>query len=339
MPDVAAVLSTYERVDLLKEAVASVQAQTLQDWELIIVDDASSDETWSWLQGLDDPRIRTFRMEENVGRCAARNFGLVQATADKVIILDDDDTMNDRAFERMVGALDSHPDVIGVIAASIAADERGHRRKITHPFLPRTMWIWPEVLGGWTPVLRGVIFRTRPVIEAWGFDETMLIAEDDDLFLRVGIKGKFHLIPWKVTVYRLHPGQWRPNLSHGERMAYRDRFVATLPTEHRKRAERIIEGKRLWLGAEIAYGKGEMSTALRGYIAACRREPWFLASPIHRPYIVKDIAKSLVSETTYLIFGRRLGQKVRERTKAILGAAFRRHPGQHRSMPRRRVNR
>jgi glycosyltransferase involved in cell wall biosynthesis len=99
-PDVSVVIPTRDRLAYLKEAVASVRAQTFGRWELLIVDDASEDETPDWLGSLEDPHIRVIRLDQHVHRAAARNRGLDLAAGEYVIFLDDDDRFRPRTLER-----------------------------------------------------------------------------------------------------------------------------------------------------------------------------------------------------------------------------------------------
>ncbi len=90
---VSVYITTRNRVELLKRAVQSVQRQTLADWELLIVDDASSDETWSYLKTVEasEKRVKIFRYDEQHGPCRARNLAIEKASGVFVTGLDDDD--------------------------------------------------------------------------------------------------------------------------------------------------------------------------------------------------------------------------------------------------------
>lgn len=89
-PAVTVVISTYNRSKMLKEAIFSVMAQTLSDWEIVVVDDGSEDDTEDVVRGIGDHRIRYVR-QDNRGVAAARNFGTREARAPFVAVLDDDD--------------------------------------------------------------------------------------------------------------------------------------------------------------------------------------------------------------------------------------------------------
>src|SRR5437879_843479 len=113
-PVVTVVIPTRNRLPLLQESVANVRAQTFTDWELIVVDDASEDGTWSWLSSLADSRIRVIRLARHSERSAARNRGLVEARGEFVLFLDDDDRLYPRALERLADALARHSDAVAV---------------------------------------------------------------------------------------------------------------------------------------------------------------------------------------------------------------------------------
>jgi glycosyltransferase involved in cell wall biosynthesis len=104
---VSIVLPTYKRADTLLRAVASVRAQTFQDWELVVIDDGSTDGTSALLEGV-DPRLRLVR-QENQGVAAARNRGLREARGDLLAFLDSDDEWTPHHLELAVAFFDAHP--------------------------------------------------------------------------------------------------------------------------------------------------------------------------------------------------------------------------------------
>jgi len=107
-PIVSIVLPTYNRADVIGRAIASVRAQTFTDWELLIVDDGSTDGTPDAVAGLDD-RIRLLR-QENGGTYVARNNGLAHARGRYITFLDSDDEWLPHFLELTVGFLGAYPD-------------------------------------------------------------------------------------------------------------------------------------------------------------------------------------------------------------------------------------
>src|SRR5262245_19058531 len=91
VPRCTIILPTHNRAATLPRAIASVTAQNEPDFELIIVDDRSTDNTRAYLETLDDPRIRVVHLERNQGPSAARNIGIDMAAAPVLAFLDSDD--------------------------------------------------------------------------------------------------------------------------------------------------------------------------------------------------------------------------------------------------------
>lgn len=99
---ISVIMATYNRAATLPRAVDSVRRQTYEEWELIVVDDGSTDGTSGFLDELVDPRIRIFRHPSNRGVTAAKNAGLDQIRGDWFTLLDSDDEMVPDALEAMV---------------------------------------------------------------------------------------------------------------------------------------------------------------------------------------------------------------------------------------------
>src|SRR5436305_3294544 len=93
VPAAAVVIPTRNRRKDLERTIRSVQSQTLTDWELVVVDDASTDDTAQFLDDLADPRVRVERLPEPSERSDARNRGLALGRSPGVLFLDDDDAL------------------------------------------------------------------------------------------------------------------------------------------------------------------------------------------------------------------------------------------------------
>ena len=101
-PRVSVILPTYNRAQLIAQAIQSVLDQTYQDFELIIVDDGSKDETEEVVNSFDDERIRYARHEENKGANAARNTGIAMARGEYIAFQDSDDKWLPEKLERQM---------------------------------------------------------------------------------------------------------------------------------------------------------------------------------------------------------------------------------------------
>lgn len=112
---VSVVLPTYNRADVLERSVESVLGQTFQEYELLIVDDASTDETDAVVDGFDDDRIRYIKHDENRGAAAARNTGIREAGGEIIAFQDSDDVWHERKLEKQVATLEDRPEDVGVV--------------------------------------------------------------------------------------------------------------------------------------------------------------------------------------------------------------------------------
>lgn len=118
-PTVSIMLPCYNASVTLRRAIASVVAQTFRDWELIVVDDGSTDAPERVVAAFADPRVQFHRLERNLGRAAARQFALERATGTYLTFLDSDDWLYPEKLVRQVQALEGHRDI--AIVSSLLA--------------------------------------------------------------------------------------------------------------------------------------------------------------------------------------------------------------------------
>lgn len=125
MPKVSVVIPVYRQAHYLAAAIASLLAQTLQDFEIIVVDDGSPDDVPGALaRASADPRIKLVR-QENKGLAGARNSGFAAATGDFLSFLDADDTYEPQKLEKQVHLLESSPDLGWVYCDIITTSATG----------------------------------------------------------------------------------------------------------------------------------------------------------------------------------------------------------------------
>ena len=110
---VSVIMPVYNASDYLQDAIQSLLEQTYTKWELIAVDDGSTDKSWELLQSYSDPRIKIFQ-RPNGGQSAATNTGLEHITGDFVLFFDADDLMDTRKIEKQVSSLKGMPESLSV---------------------------------------------------------------------------------------------------------------------------------------------------------------------------------------------------------------------------------
>ena len=288
-PLVTVVIPTRNRVDLLRGAVDSVIAQDGPAWELVVVDDASSDGTSDWIESVDDPRVRGVRLESHCERGAARNRGLGEARAPTILFVDDDDRLRPSALRSLSRALERAPEAVAAFGAKEVFDGTGQRKRIPHPRMRLVRSVWDDVMAGWIFVSGQALLRTGAVREAGGWDERLVMAEDQDLWLRVPGRRPAVVVPSIVLEQRTRAEGVDADKVEED---VRARVVNSLPAADRPRASRLIEARRYLRSAGEAFAAEEFTNATKELMAAERAAPWLLASPIWGPQLVLSTLKA-----------------------------------------------
>ena len=135
-PTVSVLMTTWNGAAFIAEAIASVLAQSFTDFELIVVDDGSTDETGQVLAGIGDRRLRVLRQAMNGGVVAARNVGFAAARGRYVAALDHDDLSHPQRLARQVAYLEAHTRVV-LVATEIEIEDPARRR---NKALPLPLW-------------------------------------------------------------------------------------------------------------------------------------------------------------------------------------------------------
>lgn len=172
-------------------------AQDEPDFELIIVDDASTDQTAAWLATLDDPRIRVARSERNQGPSAARNTGIELARAPAIAFLDSDDAYCSRRLSLPLAVLDREPDVVCTLSSSRKEDKHGQGRAAPLPEVklaaPAFAWAMLADLVGVEST--SITVRTEHAKKAGGFDTALRRTEDREFLIRLARLGALRVLP------------------------------------------------------------------------------------------------------------------------------------------------
>ncbi len=196
---VTVIIPTYNRAWCLPEAIDAVLAQTYRDYELIVVDDGSTDETASILTGYDD-KIRRIR-QANRGVSAARNLGVQKSRGALIAFLDSDDLWQPGKLARQVAFFDRQPEAMICQTEEIWI-RRGRRVNPKQRHRKPSGWIFEPSLALCLVSPSAVMMRRELLEEMGGFDETLPACEDYDLWLRVSLRHPIHLIEDPLVVKR-----------------------------------------------------------------------------------------------------------------------------------------
>lgn len=205
-PCISVVMAAYNGGPLVDETIASVLAQTMDDFELVVVDDCSGDDTLARLRRVRDPRVRVIAAERNGGPVVARNLAFAAARGRYIVGLDQDDLCHPTRFAAQHAFLETHRDVV-LVASAVNLLQGGAILPPPAPLRTSPALIdWRLQLGNplvWSSVMfRADIARQLDVFER----VDRLYAEDFDLYHRLAPHGAIARIDAPLATYRIHPG-------------------------------------------------------------------------------------------------------------------------------------
>lgn len=275
-PAVSVIIPTFQRRELVRRAVASVLTQSYRDFELIVVDDGSTDGTDEALAPLSDP-LR-YVWQENRGTAAARNAGLALARGEIVAFLDSDDRWLHHHLDVLVETFDRHPSavLVGTCPGFLAAGRDEPREaKLVHA-LPRLL------IANDVGYVSCVGVRRSAIAAAGGFSEGLEPAEYTDLVLRLALLGPFALVRRRTVVIQATRGSL---LDRGRR---RGKYLRALAESARSIAEATrshpvgerAEGAHRFFDALQALNAGRIDDAREAVREACRRFPELSREPV-----------------------------------------------------------
>ncbi len=202
MPTISVIVPAYNAERTILETIKSVQQQSFTDFELIVINDGSSDRTLELLLAVEDSRLKIFSYE-NGGLPVARNRGISHAGGEFIAFLDADDLWTPDKLELQLAALQKHPKAGVAYSWTHFMDEQGGSFHAGEPILFEgdvyaDLLVWNFIASGSNPLIR------KQAIESVGeFDPTLRSCEDWDLWLRLAARWPFVVVPKPQILYRL----------------------------------------------------------------------------------------------------------------------------------------
>ena len=248
MPKISVILPVHNRADVLPRAIGSVIEQELKDFELIVIDDGSTDASAEVAKSFDDERIRLIRLERNRGGNVARNEGIRAASAPLIAFLDSDDRYLPSKFSRVVAEFERRPKLDLLVDSFVKVQPPGSRKAEVirrNPVIDdreqfRTA-LFTRRLWKATPA---ITVKREIALEAGLFDETLRRLQDFEFLIRVSelancastdevlwvkywdakaISAQDNMISSNVELVRRHPEYlrtpaYRPGLAYALRL-------------------------------------------------------------------------------------------------------------------------
>ena len=205
-PRVTVIMPVYNRERYLGEAIESILGQTLADFELLIIDDGSTDGSREIARAYTDARIRLVVNETNLGQPATRNKAIQLARGVYIAMLDSDDTPYPQRLARQVAFLERNPDCTLVGSWKSAMDARGRALPVSgrRPVRADAVCAWALFR---CPIIHPSVMARAAVLRDNPYCERFLIGADFELFVRLLANGyKLANVPEVLVRYRQHPG-------------------------------------------------------------------------------------------------------------------------------------
>jgi O-antigen biosynthesis protein len=204
-PKISVIMAAFNKSRYIKEAIESILSQTLRDFELIVVDDVSTDDTVAIVQSINDPRIVLLRNSENLGPAPTRNKAVAAARGEYLAIMDADDAALPERFRKEADFLDAHPDY-GLVGSAFFIQDHlpGSARRLQKVLtedrdiregLKKQNWF-----GHSTVMIRRSVFN-----ELGGYDPAFRYSHDYELMIRVAEKYKVANLAEPLCIWRSSP--------------------------------------------------------------------------------------------------------------------------------------
>ena len=274
-PEISVIIPAYNASRTVGAAVDSVLAQTFTDFELLVIDDGSQDNTSEVVTARDDPRVRCVRTR-NGGVSSARNQGLELAAGPYVAFLDADDAWQAAKLERQHLAMNDTPEV-GVCFASaeyvdddlrpVGLDEAVKRSDYTEALL-----LEGNIVAG---SASSVMARTSVIKDAGGFDGRLSLCADWDLWLRTSARTGFLAVRETLVLYRRLPGTMSsdPEVLERDTFALLDKFYADVASAPYRTLRGRAYGTQWMVCAGSYLHAGHLRDSLRCVAAGLRSDP------------------------------------------------------------------
>lgn len=202
-PKVSVVMTVYNGKKYIREAIDSILAQTFTAFEFIIVDDASTDETWTILNSVNDPRLRLVRNNRNIGIYKSANNGLSLSKGEYIARMDADDVSLPERLARQVDFLETHPE-IGVLGTGVHLIDGSGCTSHTLQ-LPTQHGLLRWYLCFYNPIAHSTVMMRRKIIEqVGGYSPYMVLAGDYDLWCRLSYVTRLSNLQDVLVSYRIH---------------------------------------------------------------------------------------------------------------------------------------
>jgi glycosyltransferase involved in cell wall biosynthesis len=284
MPKVTVLLPCYNHAHYVAQAIKSVLDQTFTDFELIILDNGSTDSSWEVITQFRDPRIRLLRNARNVPPCAMGNRLMREGTGDYIASVFSDDAFTPDKLRRQVEILDARPEVAAAFCYTQVIDREGNYRSTDYPYQQvfrqenrsRQDWLKFFFFKGNCLCNSTLLIRRRHYEALGNFDPRFVQLPDFEYWVRLCAQYEIHVIPENLHLFRVVGDELNESGNTSEKNA-RMYFELAQVLKHYLREPMINDAHRIF-GEYLAEIPEESSLAAFKIAQFASS----LSSPIHR---------------------------------------------------------
>lgn len=295
-PVVSIILPTFGRLKYLRQTVASVYAQTLHHWELVIADDGSDDETRWYLRTLgSDSRVRCVWLTHTGIPALVRNAALREARGKYIAFLDSDDLWAPEKLSRQVATLRLRTSCGWCYTAISHVDGSGEplAEPVFGPWLPCDGAVFERLVTGPVVIRTPSVLAARElIVQVGGFDETIRSGEDYDLWLRLALASDVALLDEPLVQVRRHEA----NHTRDWEIAFagRDRTLSKLQNTVDNRRRQLLRTERTRNALTLAATHASLGNRAQTLRVLYRAWPYSWSSPLWWLALVKAPLRSYV---------------------------------------------
>lgn len=207
-PPVTALIPAYNAGLTIERALASVRRQNYPEIEIIVVDDASTDDTGTRVQNFGLSNLRLIQLKKNHGVSGALNAGILEARTEFIAFLDADDEWLDGKLIKQLPIIKTHPEMTFIACGGEAVDPAGlvHHTFGLEPPTHSACEFWRALLCKAYFSRTTVVARRSALLKAGGFDEGLMVSEDQDMWIRLAAAAETGLLTEILVRYHHRPG-------------------------------------------------------------------------------------------------------------------------------------
>jgi glycosyltransferase involved in cell wall biosynthesis len=284
-PVVSVIIPTYNSVHFVTQAIASVLAQTFQDFEVLVIDDGSTDNTKEVLKKKYGDKIH-YLFKTNGGVSSARNFGIEKAKGKYLAFLDADDIWLPEKLEKQISLLEAAPEIGLCYAGAIVVDEdlnpKNYVEAEQYEDATEGLLLKMNIL-----ILSSSFIRSEIVRQTGGFDSEFSTCADKEYWLRLSLLTKLAPVEDYLVKYRQVSGSMSsdPKLSKTDTLNVLRKFFgsADLPAKYKKLENKAFSNSLMVISGEFLHN-GEWKDSIYCMWQALLYNPFNLKRPLGLPF-------------------------------------------------------